>query len=234
MANIVTLNSPSRLDYLNRFVDQYTANRKADEERSLREQQIANQQAAAARQGEHFTALEGFERGRLANDTTRLGSETTAAATEDRIKRGVAVVTEVNRLKETDIGAAKKVLADALAQDPELGKLNLNLMLAGGETSADRANANTSRFTEGQTGLAASGSPDVQARAFTQEKALGRPMSGHQFGDQAQRQPEAADTKTPYGQTLNIQGGRMPSAEDKLAAQTQITTTDMQEAGATK
>src|SRR3990167_11245456 len=102
MANLITLDSPDRLDYLSRFVDQYTASRKADEERKFREQQVASQQAMAARQGEHWTTLEGFERDKVANDTTRVGNETTAAATEDRIKRGAAATTEVKRL--VDVG----------------------------------------------------------------------------------------------------------------------------------
>lgn len=101
-------------------------------------------------------------------------------------------------------------------------------------TDSDIAAQNTAFYSAQETGKAASGSPDVQARAFTQESALGRPMSGHQFADQAQRQPEAANTKTPYGQTLNIQGGRTPSATAKLQAQTQIATQAMQESGATK
>ena len=53
MANIITLNSPSRLDYINRFVDQYTANHRDDEERKNREQQMGLQRQQVEQQGNY-------------------------------------------------------------------------------------------------------------------------------------------------------------------------------------
>lgn len=106
-----------------------------------------------------------------------------------------------------------------LSENPDAKEYVGTLSTLGQNLDTDVAAQNTAKYSADQTGIAASGSQDAQARAFTQESALGRGMSAHQFGDQVQRQgsPDA------YNQYVEREGGARPNAGQQLAANTQLT-----------
>ena len=94
-------------------------------------------------------------------------------------------------------------------------KLMTSLMIQRGRTDLDTAAQNTAQFTADQTGMAAGGSQDAQARNFTFQQATGQQLSGPAFGDQAQRQGSPA----AYNQFLEREGGaRTTAGQDQQAA----------------
>jgi hypothetical protein len=98
-------------------------------------------------------------------------------------------------------------------------------------TDLDTAAANTAAYTKNQTGIAASGSQDVQARNFTNKLATNEQLSESAFGDQQQRQPEAARppkdqspaAQDAYNAYLRRRAGDMTTAGQDQQSSTQLT-----------
>jgi hypothetical protein len=92
-------------------------------------------------------------------------------------------------------------------------------------TDADYTAQNTAKFTRDQTGIAAGGSQDAQARNLTTKLATGDQLTAQAFGDQRARQttqPGLADAGTDYGKAVRVDAELAPTANARLQASTQI------------
>lgn len=126
--------------------------------------------------------------------------------------------------KPEDREAAKKIAIDYIAQDPDLGAMLRPVTAATSrpQTDVDTTTANTNKWKMDSTGRVAAGGLDVQDRNLAMQIATNQQLSAPSFADQQQRQPQAAETKSPYGQTLGILGGRAPDAGERLSANTSV------------
>jgi hypothetical protein len=229
MANIITLDSPNPADIIGQFADRYSRSQAQRNAMDVERKRIGIEQQRADTEGE-------VSRGTLGLAKSQQEQQAEIKMVADWASKAIE---PFNDGTPEGRATAQKNLQAFMAQHPNVDVMGIAQRLAGQPTMADRTRANVGKFAETQSGIAASGSPDVQARAFTQEKDLGRAMSPQQFADQAQRQPEAAAPPkgTPasaYTESLRRDAGAMPTAAQDLAAKTQITTTGMQEAGALK
>jgi hypothetical protein len=87
----------------------------------------------------------------------------------------------------------------------------------------DAAQANTSKYAKTQTGLAASGSEDAQARSFTSGMA-GQPLQAPQFANaEARELRDPSLTGGEYGKSVRVGAELAPTANQTSANQTQLT-----------
>lgn len=221
MANIITMNSPGPPEYLQGFIDRFNQGRKDEEEASYRKQQLANQSRMA-----------GVAEGGLNVEKDRYGLDRDKFAAEQRLENAKSLLSEIKRLKEVgDIPGAQKVLQAGLAQDPSLEKMNLNMLLSGGATDADRANANSAKFDASQTGIAAGGGTDPNAVNYTTRRNLKADMPAYGY-EQQQAADLAAKGGPPISKFERRATGDLTTAGQDQVAATNIKATGMQTASA--
>jgi hypothetical protein len=102
-------------------------------------------------------------------------------------------------------------------QNPFVGQTLKSMEFGRPATDLDTSAQNVAAFTKTQTGLAAGGSDDAQARNFTTKMATGEQLTAPAFGDQQQRAAGPQD----YNRDVDVEGGRAPNANvtAQIAAQ---------------
>jgi hypothetical protein len=209
---VIQLDDPNR-GMMERFLTQWME----------RNQQKKQHAASLAQQESQFGRSHELDQTRTNNDTRLTDTQISAA---DEAKKRAAAIMKIEQFKERVgdplLKNGKRAEADQAFQrfsmeNPDVQAYVATLPMLENQ-STDNAAANTARFAETQTGNAAGGSPDAQARAFTQEAALGRGQSAHQFDDQVQRQ----GGDDAYGTFVKRQGGALPTAGQQLQANTTL------------
>lgn len=248
MANVITVNSPQPMEYVQHFLDSYQQNRARRSAEDLQRQQLDNERQKTTQEG-------AYQAGTLANDTSRVGlakkqyADTSLDADVlDFIK--TAVDPYVNSGRPEDAAVAAQHVQQALAAHPDWKeKMQAIALRLQHQTPQDQTNANVGQFSAAQTAAAAGGSTDPNATAFTWQKATGKDIPSYAF---VQQQANDLATQSAAGNAPNLKGGTpkpsgkavgdyearatgaMTTAPENQQAQTSVTTTGMQEAGATK
>ncbi len=219
MSNMQLL--PSNRGQFESFVQNWMAQRQAKEQR----------EAELAQQQKQFDASNALDTQRTNAQVENYGATTRATNTKTDLESATArvegflknVIAPLDKNGRHDLipqltkafiasnPGTEQVLAGYLAERPAL--------------DSDTTAANTQKFAANQTGIAASGSQDAQARNFATKEATGEQLNAPAFADQRGRQmnqPGLADKGTEYGKEVRVAGGLTPDAGDQLKANTEI------------
>ena len=115
--------------------------------------------------------------------------------------------------------------AEAYSKSGGGGEYASGIAMGRPTTDLDTANANSAAFMKTQTGLAASGSEDAQARNYATLTATGKQLDAPQFGNQVQRElrdPKLTPKGSEYGTSVRVDGDLLPGAKQTSVNQTQI------------
>jgi hypothetical protein len=186
-------------------------------------QQEQDQKRALAQQDKQFQMSHGLDAERTGAVVGQAKANTVQTEQDTRYKRGMSILENFQKWADPHMkeGRRDEVMAAferLRSENPDVAEFTSKAFQSSSPLQGDIAAANTAKFTADQTGVAAGGSQDAQARAFTQEAALGRPMSAHQFGDQQQRQ----STPQAYGDFVKREGNALPTAGQQLQANTMV------------
>lgn len=206
---MATIMLPQEENPLNRFLQMYM--QQQQQRRSLEQNQ---------RQFDTTMAAEAPER------EARIGRDKSATSLQDSSRElDVAKTGAEGAIKAIaeywavgDVEGAARYAQEQIAANPQLGPALVGYAKARLRTLNDESRANTAKFSADQTGMAASGSPDAQARNFTFQLATGEQMQAPVFADQQQRQGPPRS----YEEFLARKGGAKPTAAEDPQAATQL------------
>lgn len=251
MANVITLNSPQPMEYVQHFLDSYQQNRARRSAEDLQRQQLDLERQKTAQQGQ-------YQSGMLKNDTSRSDLETQkyqdASLDGDVLSfLKTAVEPYIASGRPEDAMTAQKNVRDMIAAHPEFeDKLRATAMRLQNQTPQDATNANVGQFSAAQTAAAAGGSTDPNATAFTWQKATGKDIPSYAFVQQQAADLQSRNQTGAPGTTPNAKSGipqpsgnavsdfearateAMPTSAQNQVAKTAVTTTGMGETGATE
>lgn len=190
MANVIQLNRPSPVDYVNQFVQNFSkseSDRKAEE---ARQQQLAIEQQRVGLEGQRVQQEGAYQQG-----TLQQGKDTLASGErEKRLERVVAIVKQ--KIDEGDRQGAAAAIEAARKEDPTLtGEGSFAAYTAGKPNAAETARGNAWQTAAGATGRAAAGGTDPNDVNLATKMTTNAFMPTEGFGHQ-----EAIDLANRLGQ----------------------------------